>query len=553
MNGRAVSLAAALAVAAALAAPAGGAGHRLRDAPAPKRPPPTLRALVGLEGAHHALIQLDRGHGPSAVSLLRRSGAELLAPELRLWRVPREAASTLVPLLRLAGVLQAVEPDRPLRRPSTHITSGDPLVPNEYWLAKVGADKVEPPGPGRPVTLVDTGLDLAHPEFAQRPSTTLLNTQYVSGKDDDHGTEVASVIAAPTNGLGLVGIYPQAALQLWDATPSGSAEFTVGDEVRGILAAARGGAGVINLSLGSESYDQIEEEAILTAFRLGSIVVASSGNEFQEGNPVEYPASLNHVLTVAGTDAADEPAFFSSSSLSVDLAAPAEDIPVAKPLAYEATGYAVDDGTSFSAPLVAGATAWVWTARPELDNTQIFELMRRSARDVWDSGYDEDTGFGVLDIPRALATLPLPPDPQEPNDDIDQVKPGGLFGQAARPLNSSSRPTASLRARVDASEDPDDIYRIYLPPGRSVTVFVTGDRDIDLDLWGLQTRTVFEKGSALKRDLLAASERPGKRQELIRYANRGRRGITLYVDVFLGKKVRSAHYALSVTPGPAPR
>jgi subtilase family protein len=547
MSGKAAPLAASFLAAAALAGAANGADHRLRPGRSTGAAPETLQVLADLGEATNVLIQLDRVRGDLAVPLLRRSGAELVAPQLMLWRVRRETAVTLLPLLRLTGVVRALEPDRSLRAPLTHLTSGDPLVPSEYWLAAVGADRVEPPGPGKPVTIVDTGLDLSHPEFSGRPDTTALNSQRVLGEDDDHGTAVASVLAAPANGIGLVGIYPQAALQSWDASPLGSGELTIGEEVRGILAAAERGPGVINLSLGSEEYDRIEEQAILTAFRAGSVVIASAGNEFQKGNPAEFPASLNHVLTATATDSRDEPAFFSSSSLAVDLAAPGETIPVAAPVTYQPSGFGVDSGTSFSTPLVAGATAWVWTARPELDNTQVFEVMRRSARDIADPGYDADTGFGVLDVPQALAAPPLASDPQEPNDDIDQVKPRGLFANGTRPVNSATSPRASLQARVDTHEDPDDVYRIYVAPRRAVVVFVVGDRDIDLDLWGVRTRSIFEKGKALKRDLLGAAERPGKRQELIRYANRGRRGLILFADVFPGKGIRSVNYGLSVT------
>ena len=548
MSSKAAPLAASFLAAAALAGVAEGAHHRLRPGRVTQStPPPTLRVLADLGAARDVLIQLNRARAASAVPLLRRSGAELLASQLMLWRVRRETAVTLLPLLRLTGSLRAVEPDRLLRAPATHITSGDPLVPSQYWLAAVGADRAEPPGPGKPATIVDTGLDLSHPEFVGRPGTIALNSQHVQGEDDDHGTAVASVLAGPANGLGLVGIYPQAALQSWDASPLGSGQLTIGEEVRGILAAAKRGPGVINLSLGSEEYDRFEEQAILTAFRAGSIVVASSGNEFQKGNPVEFPASLNHVLTVSATDDEGKPAFFSSSSLAVDLAAPGDMVPIGVPLAYDPSGFSVDSGTSFSTPLVTGGTAWVWTARPELDNTQVFELMRRSARDVSDPGYDAHTGFGVLDVPQALTAPALAPDPQEPNDDIDQVRPRGLFANGTRPVNSATSPRGSLQARVDAHEDPDDVYRIYVAPGRAVVVFVVGDRDIDLNLWGVRTRSIFEKGKALKRDLLAAAERPGRRQELIRYRNRGRRGVILYADVFTGKGIRSANYGLSVT------
>jgi subtilisin family serine protease len=525
------------------AAPAGAAAHRLRT----ETPHPAPR--VAFDAHTDLLVQLNRAQAARATPLMRGAGAELLSPQLRIWRIRGSVAPSLLPLLRLTGAVATVEPDRPLRTPADDPVPPDPLASSEYWLAKVGADRATPPGPGKPVTIVDTGVDITHPEFAARPDTTLLNAQHISGRDDDHGTGVASVAAAPVNGVGLQGVYPEAVLQAWDASPSGNANLTIGDEVRGITTAAAKGQGVINLSLGSEAYDRLEEDAILTAFREGSIVVASAGNEFQEGNPVEYPASLNHVLTIGATDENDQPAFFSSSSNSIDLAAPGQDIPIAEPLTYDPSGYSVGDGTSYSAPIVSGATAWVWTVRSDLDNTQMFELMRRSARDVWDKGYDEDTGFGVLDIPHALTMPALPPDPQEPNDDITQVKPRGLFAEGRQPLNSPAKPNTSLRGRLDASEDPDDVYRVYVPAGRAVVVYVSGDSDVDLDLWGVRTQSVFEKGKALKRDLLAFSERPKKKAELVRYVNRNPGGITLYADVFLGENVRAANYSMSVTVG----
>ena len=52
--------------------------------------------------------------------------------------------------------------------------------------------------------------------------------------------------------------------------------------------------------------------------------VAASGNEFSSGNPLEFPASLPHVLTVAAVGPDDRPTDFSSDSAAVDLAAPGE-------------------------------------------------------------------------------------------------------------------------------------------------------------------------------------------------------------------------------------
>ena len=89
-------------------------------------------------------------------------------------------------------------------------------------------------------------------------------------------------------------------------------------------------------------------------------------------------------------------------------------------------------GTSFSTPIVAAAAAWVWTLRPTLDVTQIFDLLRQSARDIGPPGFDSASGFGIVDIPAALAADAPRRDPDEPNDDVDQVKPGALFPTAGR-------------------------------------------------------------------------------------------------------------------------
>ena len=195
-----------------------------------------------------------------------------------------------------------------------------------------------------------------------------------------HGTAVSSLVAAPANGVGQVGVYPQAVLQVFDANLSGA--LTTGEVIQGIEAAARTGPGVINLSLGSTEFDPLLRDAIYEAFGRGLIVVAAAGNDGDAGNPDEFPASLPHVLTVGATDAGNRVASFSSESLGIDLAAPGVEVPYAVPLWYDASGYSSGDGTSFASPIVAGATAWVWTARPLLDNTQVFDLMRFSARDI---------------------------------------------------------------------------------------------------------------------------------------------------------------------------
>ena len=65
---------------------------------------------------------------------------------------------------------------------ATGRTSGDPLQGQEWWLTDIGADQVAPPGPGVPITIVDSGVDPTHPEFAGRANTFFLNGQTVDGR-----------------------------------------------------------------------------------------------------------------------------------------------------------------------------------------------------------------------------------------------------------------------------------------------------------------------------------------------------------------------------------
>src|SRR5262249_17271637 len=163
----------------------------------------------------------------------------------------------------------------------------DPLAPQEWWLSHIGADRAAPPGPGVPVTIVDTGVDPTHPEFAGRPNTTFLNDQTATGGAEYHGSIVASLAAAPANGQGIVGVYPDAARQLY-ARSQDARGIMSGFATAGILAAAQHCPAVISLSFGGAAQDPAMDHAVLTAYHAGCLVVAASGNG-GEGSQVSYP------------------------------------------------------------------------------------------------------------------------------------------------------------------------------------------------------------------------------------------------------------------------
>ena len=513
-------------------------------------PLPSPRSLHQLDLYPRALIELDRVRGPAFSGALRRAGAELISPPLQIWRLPTAQARRLLPQLVRAGAARSVQPDRPLDSSlwsSLGLSSllADPLASTEWWIPHIGADRWNPPGPGVPLTVIDSGLDLMHDEFRGRPNTFAMNKQlFLEDESELHGTAVASVAAAPVNGRGLVGVYPRARLRSWDISPRGIP--TIGDELAALAAVTARGRGVVNISFGGATYFASEQHAILTAFAGGSLIVAASGNYREILSPLEYPANFSHVLTVGATDQNDEVTVFSSATPKLDLAAPGLEIPVAAPLSLVPGGYLALSGTSFSTPLVAGAAAAVWTRRPTLEKTQLFDVMRLSARDVGDPGRDPDTGFGVLNIPAALRRPARPIDPQEPNEDIYLVKPNGIARDGHAPLTWPARRRASVSARLDATEDPVDVYRVWLPERGRLVAGVKATDDVTVDAWGPETGTVFTSGKARRRHLLKTTTVLAGSKEGV--SLRGRvPGRYVYLSIYLtDKELPSGSYTLTL-------
>jgi subtilisin family serine protease len=334
----------------------------------------------------------------------------------------------------------------------------------------------------------------------------------------------------------MVGVYPQASIYAYDADLSGAITNTA--LIHGIAAAAELGRVVINLSVGSTRPDPLLADTVLAAVRGGALIVAASGN-FGANSAPTYPADLPHVLTVGATDHTGLAAPFSSASDGVDVAAPGVGISAAVPFLYTVDGYQFLNGTSFSAPIVSGAAALVWTVRSDLDSGQIFGVLRTSAADIAPRGFDPETGFGMLDIPAALVRAAPSRDSTEPNDDVRLVRPGGLFASGVAPLTSRGRTGAFVRGSVDGVEDPDDVYRVWVPPHSDVIVRASNS-SVRLRIWRPGTPTVTEEGAAQARDLLAS------RAAHVKAANTSRAGAYYYADVRLGRSVGSARYQLNV-------
>jgi Subtilase family len=539
------SLAAALVIGALIcAAPAYAVDIKQRPAYLP--PPDGMAAGRArlLSGHSEELIVAVRA-GERGAAIMRAANARDLGRGL--WLVAGKSAAQTVRRLETADALRYASRNQRVQPLSLQGAQGDPLDPAPWWAPHLGADRVAPPtAPGYPITIIDDGIDSTHPEFAGR-SVTYLNENSIDPPDDMHGTMVSSVAAAPVNGVGMAGLYPNAALRSFDLGFGSCA-----DALEALDTAMNAGESVINMSwtFTPRGCPPLYER-VIQAFGTGSLLVAAAGNDREEGSPLGIPAMLPHVLTVGATNSAGTFSYFSNQDIGLDLAAPGERIMVATPTFYDPSGYSIESGTSFSAPLVSAAAAWVATQRPGLDNTQLFDLLRWSARDIGPTGWDSDTGFGMLDLPSALSRGVPAIDRQEPNDDIDQVKAHGLFVNATPPITRPGHGKASFRSRLDFTEDPVDVYRVWVPGHRVARITVTPDANVQLEAFRPSARTVYyeNRRTALHGALIGGSYKPGRGVERFAVKNSSGRGSYIYVEVSIPESAQqlAASYNLTVS------
>lgn len=454
--------------------------------------------------------------------------------------VERAQARGFAHALEARGLLVYSQANTVLK--SKQAVPDDPLsVPPNAWRSAVVSPATAPPPvtPESPlIALVDAAAEPAHPEWAGSAFSTIPGTPVTNA----HGTATAAVAAAPQNGVGILGVWPGArALNVPLATTPGVPEggITCAASGEAIGKAVAAGAAVINMSYGSPSRCAAEWVQLYFAIAKGVIPVAAAGNEFQQGNPLEFPASLPHVVTVAATTPDGRSASFSNANAAVDLSAPGVGIMTAVPPALDTDGvqdgYQIMDGTSFSAPMVSAALAWVRAARPDLTPDRVVQAVRLTAKDVVAPdgqnrpGWDPLTGFGVLNIDNALAVpadkLPIQ-DPYEPNDNLVWVD-GTAFGRASTPIWQGGK-QVEVDALLDKQEDPVDVYRIIIPAKKSATIKV-------IPRFGDPSLEVFTTEAVSVNDLdgrVAKSRKSGSKQsEQVTVRNKGSKKRSYFIAV----------------------
>ncbi|MEH7885241.1 S8 family peptidase [Bacillus sp. JJ1609] len=267
-----------------------------------------------------------------------------------------------------------------------------PVIGTEQgWDITRGSEEIE-------IAIVDTGVDLDHPELKNRlvKGYNVLNENNEPDDDNGHGTHVAGIIASETNNNeGVAGITWFN--KIMPVKAMGAKGYgTTFDIARGIVWAVDNGADVINLSLGNYQPSQVLEEAVRYAYSKNVVMVSAAGNDGSD-QPT-YPSAYPEVLSVAAVDYDGKRASFSNYGEYIDIAAPGVYIPST----YFNKQYASLSGTSMAAPHVAGLAALIKSANPELTNTQVINIIKNSAIDLGEKGKDIDFGNGLIDVNSAL-------------------------------------------------------------------------------------------------------------------------------------------------------
>jgi subtilisin family serine protease len=440
----------------------------------------------------------------------------------------------------------------------------DPLVAKQWYLPQIHAfdswpDALPALSPVR-VAVIDSGLDVEHPEFAGRVA---LEQSFVGGDVTDregHGTFVAGIIAASAdNGEGIAGIaFPAQLLVAKVVRPDGT--ISPDAEARAIRWAADNGARVINLSLGGlhdprdpkqDTYSPVEQGAVEYAYAHGAVLVAAVGNADAAPKApwdfASYPAALPHVIGVSAlAPDGSVPSFSNRDQNLNDIAAPGvgmvstlpRSLTSARPTCID-QGYSIcgppefraAEGTSYAAPEVSAAAALLIATRPTLSPDQVSWLLERSATDVSPATgcgqcpllRDRYSGWGELNIAAALKALDgsIPTrDRYEGNDDAGS-RAFTLYGRSI-----------DISATLDFWDDQIDVYRVRLRKGQTIAVSLRGPArtDSNLILWKPGTQRVEGLSAELQSRRVAGSARAGSSEHFI---HRAREEGWYYVEVKL--------------------
>jgi len=318
--------------------------------------------------------------------------------------------------LRASGHYRFVEPD--LVR-EVRAVPNDPFYTHQWHFHAVNAEAAwdVTTGTGAVVAVIDTGVSHGPDDGINHlvAGYDFVNNDADPADDNGHGTHVAGTVAQATNnGVGTAGLAYGASVMPVKVLDAGGSGYS-SDVIDGIVWAADNGADVLNMSLGSSRGSSSEEAACDYAEAAGAVIAAAAGNSGRR--KAEYPAGYGSVIGVGATDFASERSYYSNRGTHVEISAPGGDVyedlngdgyadGVLQETFDPSWGFYFWQGTSMATPHVAAAAALLSSLGAS--NAEIRTLLKDTAQDVDGAGWDQNTGWGIIDAAAAVNAY-LPP------------------------------------------------------------------------------------------------------------------------------------------------
>jgi len=408
---------------------------------------------AGPLGVAHVLAETASRQGTreprplQGATLLKLSSSRALEQLLSVSRDHAEVAVGRVPLRYLAArVPRGGAAPRGARLPAAVPPGGEiahwHLLKTGTLAATSAANYREPTGVR--VAVLDTGVDLEHPQLSGRISNYMFDypgLNVVSGPSDivGHGTHVAGIIAAtmdPANGVRGMCRPELWALKIFSDRPTpltqfGRSMYLVDPTMylRALAECLENDVRVINLSIGGGAPPSQQEADIFAALQENNcVIVAAMGNERRSGSRISYPAAIPGVIAVGATDIGDRVTVFSNRGPHIWLTAPGQAIWSTLPTkpgqtAFELvpggngswkegrsiprdTDYGGWDGTSMAAPQVTAAVAMYLATNPNASPTDVRAGLQNSVDQVplmAGSTFHPDYGYGRLNVDSLLS------------------------------------------------------------------------------------------------------------------------------------------------------
>jgi hypothetical protein len=310
------------------------------------------------------------------------------------WRIPdRRSIDTVARQLMGDGSVRSVQRNYRFALQQVETAHDDP---GQYAIGKLHLMQAHAVTRGDDVRIavIDSGIDVAHPELAGAIAGTYDALRSTEGAHT-HGTGIAGTIVARSRLLGSAPAARLLAIRAFGATASG-AESTSFVLLKGLNYAVEQGAQIINMSFAGPK-DPLLERGLAAAAKRGIVLIAAAGNAGPKSPPL-FPASDRNVIAVTATDASDKLFQASNRGSHLALAAPGVDLLLPSP----DEKYQVASGTSFAAAYVSGVAALIVERNPGIAPDVVRRILTDTARDLGAKGKDDQFGAGLAN---ALAAV----------------------------------------------------------------------------------------------------------------------------------------------------